>query len=468
MGAGSIGRPCSKLPRKNGKSALGSAIALYLLLMDGEPGAAVYSVAGDRDQARVVFGTAKQMIEASPEIHATCHPRIYRDVIEIPATHSIYRVLSSDAPRKHGLNPSGVIVDELHVQPNRELWDAMSTAGGTRREPLTLAMTTAGFDRHSIAFELHEYARQIREGTIHDPTFFSKDYGAPDDADWTDRAVWRAANPALGAFLSDEFLEQEFIQAAALPARQNTFRRLYLSQWTEQSTRWIDLAAWDACSAPVDRAALKGRRCFAGLDLASTTDLSAVVLVFPADDGSVDVLPFFFLPEDGLHDRALRDHVPYTQWRDAGLLITTSGNVIDYDVIRAQMRTLAAEYAIAAIHFDRWNASQLIHELQTDGAVCAAMGQGFASLTAPTRELETRILSRRLRHGGHPILRWMAASVAAEQDAAGNIKPSKSKSTARIDGIVALIMALDGVLRGPAPTTSIYEHPNFDPSMVLL
>jgi phage terminase large subunit-like protein len=473
-----------ELPRKNGKSALGSGIALYMLTMD-DVGARVYSVAGDRDQARVVFGTAVDMLEASPELQAAFRPKIYRDVVEIPSTGSLYKVLSADAPRQHGLNPSAVIFDELHVQRGRELWDAMSSGSGTRREPLTLAITTSGHDRHSIAFELHEYARQIREGVITDASFFSRHFGAANDDDWTNRDVWRAANPALGHFLSAEFLEQEFTQASMLPARQNMFRQLYLNQWVEQSTRWIDVAAWDACanagtnetristsSQICDEVKsahgpnLKGRRCFGGLDLASVQDISALVLAFPGEDGVVDVLPFFWIPEDGLRERALRDYVPYQQWVHGGFIRTMPGRVTDNDVIYADIRELATQYHIESISYDRWNASQLIIRLEADGALCLDTGQGYASLTAPTKELERRILAKTIRHDANPVLRWMVNNVATETDAAGNIKPSKKKSTQRIDGVVALVMALDRVVRESAPVKTIYDvaPEDFDPN----
>jgi phage terminase large subunit-like protein len=233
-----------ELPRKNGKTQMAAALALYLLMADGEPGSEVYSAAADKDQARLVFGEAKRMLQASPLLAKQA--QVFRDAIFIPETQSIYRALSSDAPTKHGLNPHGVVVDELHAHRDRELWDVLTTAQGTRVQPLTVAITTAGYDRTSVCYELHEYARKVRAGILSDPTFYSVYYGASDDADWTSREVWRAANPALGDFLSEPFLEVEFRQASELPARQNAFRQLYLNQWVSQSTRWIDLALWDA------------------------------------------------------------------------------------------------------------------------------------------------------------------------------------------------------------------------------
>lgn len=256
-----------EIPRKNGKTQMAAAFALYLLLADEEIGAEVYSAAADKDQARLVFGEAKRMLQSSPRLSekvADGTIQVFKDAIFVPGTQSVYRALSSDAPTKHGLNPHGVVVDELHAHHDRELWDVLTTAQGTRTQPLTVAITTAGYDRTSVCYDLHEYARKVRDKIVDDPTFYSAYYGAPDDADWTDRSVWRSANPALGDFLSEEFLATEFRQASELPARQNAFRQLYLNQWVSQSTRWVDLALWDAnhahgCAAmrgePVDRAA---------------------------------------------------------------------------------------------------------------------------------------------------------------------------------------------------------------------
>lgn len=280
-----------ELPRKNGKTQLAAALALYLLLADGEPGAEVYSAAADKDQARLVFGEAKRMLQSSPVLAPRA--QVFRDVIFVPETQSIYRALSSDAPTKHGLNPHGVIVDELHAHQNRELWDVLTTAQGTRVQPLTVAITTAGYDRTSVCFDLHEYARKVRAGIVHDPTFYSAYWGAPDEADWTSRDVWKAANPALGDFLSLTFLEQEFRQASELPARQNAFRQLYLNQWVSQSQRWIDLPLWDANGKHahvVSAETMAGRQAYGGLDLASVSDMCAWVMEFPCEDteGAVD------------------------------------------------------------------------------------------------------------------------------------------------------------------------------------
>jgi phage terminase large subunit-like protein len=442
-----------EVPRKNGKTSLAAAIALYLLFQDGEAGAEIYSAAADRDQARRVFGAAKQMVEDSPEIQEAFRPRVYRDVIEYPDSGGIYRVLSADAPTKHGLNPSGVVVDELHALPHRELWDVLTTAQGTRGEPLTLAISTAGFDRNSIAFELHEYGRKVRTDQILDPTFLSVYYGAPDDADWTSRDVWRAANPALGEFLSEDFLEQEFIQAEALPARQNTFRTLYLNQWCSQQSRAIDLALWDANDAhAIDEAALAGRRCCGGLDLAAVSDLTACVYVFdcPHDAAAVDVLARFWVPESQLSMRGRNRHL-YQQWAAAGYLHVTPGDACDYAFVKTQVLADAKRFQLADLRIDRlFQGQQLAGELIDGGIPVVEFGQGFMSYAAPMVEFFRRLTAKQVHHGDNPILRWMADNLVVRTDPAGNMKPDKQKSAEKIDGITALVMALGAFTRPSA------------------
>jgi phage terminase large subunit-like protein len=444
------------LPRKNGKSELAAAVALYGLLGDGEIGAEVYSAASDKDQAALVFNVAASMVRADPVLDGQCEIVDSQKRIVHRKSGSVYRAISAEAYSKHGFNASMVVYDELHAAPNRELWDVLSTSMGARTQPLMFAISTAGYDRHSILWELYDHAKKVEETPDLDPSFLPLLYEAPREADWLDEKVWKAANPALGDFRSLDEMRIAANRAKAIPAQQNTFRRLYLNQWTEQAERWIDMSTWDLGATPVDRESLRGRPCYLGLDLASTRDVTALVAVFPDDDGGFDVLPFFWVPEDTMTARVTRDRVPYDQWQSDGQLFTTSGNVCDYDVIREFVRELADEFDIREIAFDRWGATQLVTQLQGDGATCVPIGQGFASLSAPTKELEKLILSGQVRHGGHPVLRWMAGNVAVEQDPAGNVKPSKKKSTERIDGVVALVMALDRAIR-TEHATSVYD-----------
>lgn len=448
------------LPRKNGKTELCAAIAIYCLLFDAKQGE-IYLAAADREQASKVFQAMVAMIRADRELDALLEIIESRKRIVYRKTASFCQAISAEAYSKHGFNASVVIYDELHCAPNRDLYDVLVTSQGGRVQPLMIAISTAGFDRHSVLWELYSHAKNVLADPSLDPTFLPILYEAPIDADWTDEAVWAAANPALGDFRSLEDMRILAQRAKAIPAQQNTFRRLYLNQWTEQDERWLDLATWDQCGGAVDPEALQGRECYAGLDLASTRDVTAFVLVFPDEDGTYDVLPFFWVPQDTLSDRVRRDRVPYDTWLAAGDLRVTEGNVCDYDAIRDAIRDLSERYDIREIAYDRWGATQLVTQLQADGATCVPLGQGFASLSAPTKELDKLIASTAIRHGGQPVLRWMAGNVAIEQDAAGNVKPSKKKSSEKIDGVVALIMALDRAARH-AEGGSVYDDPAYE------
>jgi len=432
--------------RKQGKTEIAAALALYMLLADGEPGAEVYGAAVDREQASLVFRAAETMVRADQELLAQVEIIPSQRRIVHVSSGSVYRAIPGEAASAHGYNASAIIYDELHAAPTRDLWDVLTTSTGARRQPLTVAITTAGFDRASICWELHAYAEKVRDGVLVDPTFLPVLYGAPLDADWLDEAVWRASNPALGDFRSLEEMRVAAQQAREVPARQNTFRRLYLCQWTESETRWLDPEAWAACAGPVEWSSMaglvRGRRAWLGLDLSSTADLTAAVACVPDADGAYDVLAHFWLPAENLKRRVERDRVPYDAWARDGALTLTPGNVVDYAHVRATVREWAAALRVVEVAYDPWNATSLTTDLQSDGAVCVPIRQGFASLSAPTKELETLVRSRRLRHGGHPVLTWCANNVVTEEDATGNLKPSKRKSTERIDGIVATITAM--------------------------
>ncbi|MGE4086360.1 MAG: terminase large subunit [Vicinamibacterales bacterium] len=444
-----------EVPRKNGKSTFAAGLALKLLFGDRERGAQVYGLAADGDQAAIVFDEAKRMRDASPKLEAIS--QAYKKSITWPNKASFYRVMSSAPHTKHGFNPHGVIFDELHTQKNRDLWDVFRTAAGARRQPLTVACTTAGYDRHSLCWEIHDYAVKVRDGVVEDPEFLPVIYAAAPEDDWTDPAVWAKANPGFGVTIKPEFLERECREAREMPAKENVFKRLYLNIWTEQATRWLPLDKWDQGAAPIDRAALRGRRCFAGFDLAATRDTTAFVLVFLDDDGGVTLLPQFWIPGEGLADRSRRDGVNYEQWIRTGVLKATAGNVTDYDVIRADINALGEEFDIAEIAIDRWNSAQLQTQLMGDGFTVVPFGQGFGSMSAPAQEFERLVIGGRVRHGGHPVLKEHARNAAVLQDAAGNIKPAKDKSTGRIDGIVAAVMGVGRAKVNAGPARSIYE-----------
>jgi len=450
------------LPRKNGKTELAAALAVYFLLHDGEVGGEVYSAAADRDQAALVFHVAAQMIRNDPTLESQVQIVDSQKRIVHPGSGSIYRAISAEAYSKHGFNASVVIYDELHAAPTRELWDVLATSQSTRAQPLMMAISTAGFDRQSILYELYAHGKRVLEKPTIDPTFLPVIYEASAEADWRKEKTWRMANPALGDFRSLEEMRIMCQRAQEIPAQENSFRRLYLNQWTEQASRWLSLAQWEACTTPMP--AYAGRPCYVGLDLSSTTDTTALVGVYPDLEGAgFDVRVACFVPDAKLRDRVTRERLPYDEWQRRGWIVATPGNVVDYERVRSELKAWAAESDVREVAYDPWNATDLIERLKAqDGFVCVPVRQGFAALSAPTKSLETAILSRTLRHDGHPVLREHVSRVAVETDAAGNLKPSKALSTDRIDLVVALILALDRRDRlaatPAAPNYSIYVY----------
>lgn len=430
-----------ELPKKQGKSTTLAGIALYMTAFDSEPGAEVYGAACDREQAGIIYREAASMVRASPALSRHLEVIDSRKTIVHKASNSFYRVLSADAFRAEGLNIHALLFDELHAQRDRRLWDALRYGGAARRQPLLLSITTAGFDRKSICWEQHAYAERCIADQSVDPAFFGCIYAAAPDDDWKDPKTWHKANPSLGQTITEESFAADAREAEQSPSKLNAFLRYRLNVWTTQDVRWLSPDAWAKCGKPLD-ADLAKREWYGGLDLASTTDLSALVLVSQASDGTFDVLPFFWVPEINAAERTLRDKVDYVGWIRDGHIRSTDGNVTDYDVIRRDINELAKQYNIRQLGIDRWNATQLATQLQGDGINVIGYGQGYASMTSPCRQLETLVLSERIRHAGHPVLGWMAANVAVQTDHQGNMKPSKSKSTERIDGIVALVMAL--------------------------
>jgi phage terminase large subunit-like protein len=446
------------LPRRNGKSTLAAGVGLYLLVADDEPGAEVVSAAANREQARVVFDVARRMVEASPALSAMA--QVYRHEIVIPSTGSRYKVVSRDAPVQHGMNLSGCVIDELHAHRDGELYRVLTSSMGSRRQPLTFIITTAGTDEHSIAAEVHRYAEKVRDGVIEDPTFLPVIYAAPEDADPWDERVWRACNPALrSGFRSLDEMRTAARQAKEVPAREASFRQLYLNQWgTAAAARWLPLAAWDACAhcaQPGGSAPTRSRRAFVGLDLSTTVDLSALIVLLPAADGGYDVRAEFWCPADHIAERGRRDRVPYPLWAQQGYLHATPGNIVDYTFIAKRLHALMAELDVAEVGVDPWNARGFIAQLQADGIPAVEVAQTMANLTTASKELEKLVLSGRLRHDGHPILRWCVSNAVADVDGNGNLKPSKKRSHERVDGVSALVTGLARALVAP---TGVYDQ----------
>nr|WP_217934601.1 terminase TerL endonuclease subunit [Enterocloster clostridioformis] len=439
-----------EIPKKNGKSELAAGVALYMTCGDGEWGAEVYGCASDRQQASIVFDVAVDMVDQCPALKKRIKPVMSVKRLVYKPTNSFYQVLSAEAYTKHGLNVHAVIFDELHAQPNRELFDVMTKGSGdARTQPLFFLITTAGTDRNSVCFEQHQKAEDIILGRKIDPTFYPVIYGASDDADWSSEKVWYQANPSLGHTIDIEKVWNAYLSAKDNPAEENIFRQLRLNQWVKQSTRWMQMEKWDNCAFPVDERELIGRECYGGLDLSSSIDITAFVLVFPPRDDAEKyiILPYFWIPEENMNLRVRRDHVPYDVWEKQGCLMNTEGNVIHYGFIENFIDNLGNKFHIREIAFDRWGAVQMVQNLEGLGFTVVPFGQGFKDMSPPSKRLMELVLEKKIAHGGHPVLRWMMDNIFVRTDPAGNIKPDKEKSTEKIDGAVATVMALDRAIR---------------------
>lgn len=451
-----------EIPRKNAKSELAAGVALYMLTADGEPGGEVYGAAVDRPQARIIFERCVEMRRRSPALRKIT--TAFRQSLTYGRTQSVYRTLSADAFNKDGLNASAVIFDEFHAQKSRELYDVLDTSQGSRRQPLMFIITTAGFDKNSICWELHDYAVKVFLGLIKDDSFLPVIYPEPskDDGkkeiDWTSPKEWKRANPNYGVSIKSDYLARMCVKAQRLSGFENAFRRLHLNQWTEQDARWMRMKTWDDSAGEVDGEDLRGKSCYAGLDLATSYDIASLVLTFQVGE-DYKLLPFFWIPEANMRERVKKDRVPYDIWVRDGLITATEGDVIDYNVIFKDIKALREIYNIREIAYDRWGAAKLSTDLEDEGFTVVPFGQGFGSMSAPTKELMALTLQGRLHHGANPVLRWMANNVVVKEDPAGNMKPNKAKSTARIDGIVAGIMGLDRCIRHEGGTgKSIYDE----------
>lgn len=447
--------------KKVGKSELAAAVALYLLYADNEPSAEVYGAAADRQQASIVFDVAKQMVEMSPALMKRSKLMGATKRIVNYSNAGYYQVLSAEVGGKHGFSVSGLVFDEIHTQPNRQLYDVLTKGSSdARQNPLHFIITTTGNDRHSIAYELHTKAVDILEGRRVDPTFYPVVYGLKDDEDWEDEANWYKVNPSLGYTVDIERLRDSYREAKQNPADEVTFKWLRCNMWVSSTVAWIPDAIYMRGNESIEAASLEGRDCYAGLDLSSTGDITALVLIFPPRDENEKyvLLPYFWIPEETIPRRVKANSVPYDIWEKQGYIMSTEGNVIHYDFIEKFIMYLSEKYHILEIAVDRWNATQMIQNLEGEGFTIVPFGQGFSSMSAPTKEFYRLLMEGRIIHGGNPVLRWMAGNVVIDTDPAGNIKVTKAKSKEKIDGIVAAIMALDRCIRQEGQRGSVYDE----------
>jgi len=472
-----------EMAKGQGKSPVAGGIGLYCLAFDNEPGAEIYAAAVTKEQANILFRDARLYADASETLKEMLIIDKYN--IAYPAGNSFFRAVSSEHRGLDGKRPHVALIDEIHEHPNDLVVRKMSAGMKGRRQSLQFEITNAGYDRHSICFQHHEYTEKILEGTIEDDAWFGMmtgldvcsaceiegktipQDGCPDCDDWRDEAVWEKANPNLnylGAPFKD-YLRRQVEEAKSMPSQENIVKRLNFCVWTESITKWIPTDKWNACNFAVDPEALKGRTCYGGLDLSTNIDLTAWVLVFPPEeeDSKYEVLCRFFLPEDNMRERVKKDKVPYDVWVRQGYITTTPGDLIDYAFILDQVDQDSKDFDIAELAFDRWGSSKITTDLQDLGFELEGkksliqFGQGYKSMSPAVNDVETLVLGQNMAHGGNPVLNWMISNVAIKMDPAGNKKPDKEKSTEKIDGAVALLMASARALLKGGPVKSVYD-----------
>ncbi len=447
-----------EVARKNGKSTMAAAIGNKLFLNDHEPGAEVYAAATKRDQARITHEESKAQIRGlmrdDPRLRKFVV--VSRNNIAVPSQRSKYEPLGADADTMDGLNVHAAIIDELHMHKTPDVWNVLETATAARRQPLLFGITTAGFDRTSICWQLHDYAAKVLDGTIEDDSFFAYICALDEADEWTNPKAWIKANPNLHLTVKMDDLERKFHKARESPTFENEFKRLHLNIWTEQHTKWLSMEQWDACAGKVEVAGLEKKECYGGLDLAPKRDLSSLVLVFPVGD-RFRVVPYFWMPAENIRDRERRDRLPYSTWIRQGLITATPGNVTDYAVIRERIvNDLYIRFDIEEIAFDPYGATEIVTKLMEHGLTMIEFRQNIQTFNEPTQKLEALIASGMIEHGGHPVLRAHAQATTIKLDVNENIRPAKDRNTGRIDGIVALIMALSRAIRHEA-FHSVYE-----------
>lgn len=449
-----------EIAKGNGKSPLAAGVGHYMLEADGESRAEVYAAATKKDQAMILFRDAVAMVEQSPALSR----RITKsggglNVWQLTdlQTGSFFKPIASDDAQS-GPRPHCGLIDELHEHKTPLVVDMMRAGTKGRRQALIFEITNSGFDRHSVCRQHHEYSEKVLEGIIADDSWFAFVCGLDADDQWTDERVWPKANPNLGVSVTLKYLREQVREAIGMPAKQNVVRRLNFCEWTEQDERWLDMALWDQGAEPIDVAALRGRVCYAGLDLAKVNDLSALALVFPPilPNERWKALFYFWVPKDDMIRRSRKDRVPYDVWVRDGYITATDGNATDFGFIQAKIIELCGVYDLRELGYDRVFAGEIVQGLMAEGVSVIPFGQGFLSMAAPMAEIQRLLLAGQLQHGANPVARWCASNVTVAMDAAGNLKPDKERSTERIDGITALANAFGRALVRP-DLTSVYE-----------
>ena len=447
------------LPRKNGKSTLAAAIILTLLYLDNEYGAEYYSAANDKEQAKIVYSVVADMVRNNPKLES--YVEIFKNSIVYNAQGSFYKAISRETSTKHGFNTSAFIYDELHGMRDdgtENLWQVLETSTGARKSPISIAITTAGFDKFSACYKMYDYAKRVKDGSLIDDQFLPVIFEADEDDDIEDPKTWAKANPGLDVSLKRSYMEREVKKALAQPSYENVFRRLHLNQWTSSESRWINDADIIACNDTISDEVLLSAPCYGGLDLASVRDLTSFVLSWRIGE-KIICKHWTFIPEDKYEGRTGgKDGINYQQFAD--YLEITPGNVTDYNYVKAKIFELCEKYQVQSIAYDRWNSSQLVIECIEEGLKMSAFGMGYKSLSPAAKEIESKVMTGDFIYFNDPVVRWQFGNVQLETDPAGNIKPNKAKSSDKIDTIMAMCMAVGEEMYSEAPVVSKYKRDN--------
>ena len=427
-----------EIARKNGKTALSAGIGLYMLFADGESRPEVYSAATVKDQARICFSDAVEIVKAT-DLKNYLTP--YRNSIVYELKGGMMKPLSSDYGTHDGLNPSCGIIDEFHAHKDSGMFDVIKSAFGARKQPLMFIITTAGFNKAGACYAYRDNVIKILRGINEDDTLFGIIYTMDANEEWDNPQMWIKSNPNLGVSLFPNYLEDQVNDAKNRPEAVRNVMTKNVNLWVDAEKTWILDDAWMKCVGTTEIEDLRGCECWGGLDLSNVSDITAFVLIFHEND-KFQLLPFFWIPEEKMLEKIRKENINYDLWVKAGFVKVTSGNVLDYEFVKADILQIVEIYDLQSSAYDRWNSSQTIIDLQNEGMECNPFGQGNGSMSAPSKEFEKLVLSEKIEHFGNPVLRWMLSSTLIKTDPAGNIKPDKEKSVQKIDGIVASIMAL--------------------------
>ena len=427
-----------EIARKNGKTALSAGIGLYMLFADGESRPEVYSAATVKDQARICFSDAVEIVKATDLKN---YLTTYRNSIVYELKGGMMKPLSSDYGTHDGLNPSCGIIDEFHAHKDSGMFDVIKSAFGARKQPLMFIITTAGFNKAGACYAYRDNVIKILRGINEDDTLFGIIYTMDANEEWDNPQMWIKSNPNLGVSLFPNYLEDQVNDAKNRPEAVRNVMTKNVNLWVDAEKTWILDDAWMKCVGTTEIEDLRGCECWGGLDLSNVSDITAFVLIFHEND-KFQLLPFFWIPEEKMLEKIRKENINYDLWVKAGFVKVTSGNVLDYEFVKADILQIVEIYDLQSSAYDRWNSSQTIIDLQNEGMECNPFGQGYGSMSAPSKEFEKLVLSEKIEHFGNPVLRWMLSSTLIKTDPAGNIKPDKEKSVQKIDGIVASIMAL--------------------------